>query len=212
MLHFGTLDYGYAHSIQLRLLEGVSSGRVEGAIMFLEHPDVYTAGIHTSPEDLGNLGEAVRVERGGSVTYHGPGQLVTYYILNLIDLGINVRDLVQKVEEAVVSTLARFSIRAEGRLGRETGVWVGSRKICSIGFALRSSVTFHGSALNISTDLSKFGVVNPCGFSPSVMTSMEAETGRKIERGEVEAALERELLASLGIGSFRDEYPQGVPL
>src|SRR5690606_8611091 len=145
-----------------------------------EHPHVITLG--RAQQALGNVlapgeVEVIAVERGGDVTYHGPGQLVAYPI---IKLGEGERDLhrfLRNLEDGMIRTLARHGIAA-GRQPGKTGVWIDDRKIASIGIACRRWVTFHGLALNVTTDLGYFHRINPCGFQAEIMTSMARETGR----------------------------------
>ena len=148
--------------------------------------------------------EVVPIERGGDVTYHGPGQLVAYPIVLLGDGERDLHRYLRNLEEAMIRTLARYGIAA-GREEGKTGVWTstggvgGARKLASIGIACRRWVTFHGLALNVTTDLSYFHRINPCGFEASVMTSMAVECGRgDLDMTDVKRHLARDLGEVLG--------------
>jgi lipoate-protein ligase B len=119
------------------------------------------------------------IERGGDVTYHGYGQLVGYPILDLSSRERDIRKYLRNLEKTLIETLAQFGIAAQRAEGR-TGVWVGEKKIASIGVAVRSWITFHGFALNVTTDLSYFAQINPCGYHSSIMTSMKEQLGEEI--------------------------------
>jgi lipoate-protein ligase B len=133
------------------------------------------------------------VERGGEATYHGPGQLVGYFIVDLNLVNKSIRDFVWSIEEALIRTLKEFNIEA-GRMEGYPGVWVGNMKIASIGLALKWWVTYHGFALNVNTNLEYFKLINPCGLDPSVMTSMEKILGRKIDMESVKKILVEKIL------------------
>lgn len=193
-------DYETALEIQRNLNDRRNRGEIPDTIIVLSHPDVYTTGIHRNPgEIIDPMIRVINVERGGSATYHGKGQIVVYFIINMRDRGINIRDLIISIEKAVSLTLEKFGIIAEGRLKGETGVWVGHRKICSVGLAVRGFSTLHGIALNVSTDLSKFAAILPCGMPPHIMTSMKAETGTELEINEVKDLLIRTLVRTINL-------------
>ncbi|RMH40008.1 MAG: lipoyl(octanoyl) transferase LipB, partial [Deltaproteobacteria bacterium] len=141
--------------------------------------------------------EVVPIERGGDATYHGPGQLVAYPIVLLRDGERDLHRFLRNLEEAMIRTCGDFGLDA-GRVAGRTGVWIGPRKIASIGIACRRWVTFHGLALNVTTDLSYFRRINPCGFDAAVMTSMAAELGRPVAMAEVKRALVAHLGDTLG--------------
>ncbi|MEM0158928.1 MAG: lipoyl(octanoyl) transferase LipB [Thermoplasmataceae archaeon] len=176
------VDYQRILEIQRALNSLRNRGQIHDSLIMLQHNPVYTTGIHDNPEEYSGLHQKpVKVERGGSVTYHGPGQLVVYFIVNLKDKGISVLDLIRLVQESVIAFLRRFGISAIPDLGKRTGVWVNDRKICSIGLAVREFTTLHGIAVNINNDLTEFDPIMPCGFSSSVMTSLRRETGKSIQ-------------------------------
>ena len=171
------------YEIALAWQEALVARRLDGGpdvLLVLEHPPVYTLGRGADARFLGAAAEGdipvVRVGRGGQVTYHGPGQLVGYPILGLCDLRPDVRWYVRGLEEVLIGALADLGIAATRRPGL-TGVWVGLRKIGSIGVAIRRWVTWHGFALNVTPDVSGFAAITPCGIDGVVMTSVAREGG-----------------------------------
>jgi lipoyl(octanoyl) transferase len=179
------MDYDECLRLQRRLNKERNEGRIGDTIIATEHEDTYTGGIHFKQENEGSYSvPIIRVERGGNLTYHGKGQLVLYFIFNLKDRGVNVKQLIEQVQESLKQTLQSYGINGEGRLFKETGVWVGNRKICSIGFAVKGFSTLHGIAVNLNTDLSKFFNINPCDMDPGVMTSLARETDHIVDEQE----------------------------
>ncbi len=175
-----------------------------GVIVFCEHPAVFTLGRNG---DEGNIlrrtGVSIhRTDRGGDVTFHGPGQVVCYPILELGGLGL--REYVGLLEQSVIETLAEFGIEGFRREGY-TGVWTAGGKICAIGVRASRGVVMHGLALNVTTDLSWFGFINPCGESGGEVTSVvrEIESGRSCGEANDSAALCGRSLGSAGSGSLR---------
>ncbi|MBW1802324.1 MAG: lipoyl(octanoyl) transferase LipB [Deltaproteobacteria bacterium] len=165
-------------------------------LILLEHEPVFTMGrqsqttdILVSSDDLEKKGIAVhRVERGGLITYHGPGQLVAYPIFHLRQMGLGVADMVHQLEEVILQTLSRFGITGWRKEGYR-GVWVETDKIASIGIAVRRGITFHGLALNYDTDLAHFDLINPCGLSGVRMTSMAKILGSAIDPVKLRQAM-----------------------
>lgn len=166
-------------------------------VLMVEHEPVYTMGRHANPanmlisqELLKQDGiECINIERGGDITFHGPGQLVVYPIIDLQEHYIGVKKYVWLLEEAVIRTLAKYGIKGE-RIEDATGVWIGKgtpteRKICAIGVRVSHSITMHGFALNISTDLNYFNRINPCGFVDKGVTSIEAELHERVNINSV---------------------------
>ena len=203
VVDLGTLPYRDAWAQQLALVEQRQKGEVPDTLLLVEHDHVYTLGRRREAEanvlDAGDV-EVIGIERGGDVTYHGPGQLVAYPIV-LLREG-KERDLhayLRHLEDAVIATCARFGLAADREPGK-TGVWMttplGRKKLCSMGIACRKWVTFHGLALNVTTDLAYFRRINPCGFESSVMTSMAEQLG-SADYAAVKAALAEELGRSL---------------
>lgn len=144
-------------------------------IWFLQHPPVFTLGLAGKLEHVLDAGDipVVHIDRGGQVTYHGPGQLVVYPLLDLRRLQLGVRALVEALELAVIDTVAAYGIQARGRRDAP-GVYVGERKLCSIGIRVRRGCTYHGIAFNVAMDLAPFGRINPCGYAGLEMTQLAA--------------------------------------
>ncbi len=171
-------SYTKALEWQLNLHSKVVAGEIDAALMLLEHDPVITIGVKGTRANIVADSDSLRrrgvevysVDRGGDVTFHGPGQLVGYPIISLADVGMDVTTYVRALEETIINTLAEFGII--GYRNPPAGVWVGSKKVCSIGIAVRKRVTYHGFALNINPDMSFFRLINPCGLDASVMTSM----------------------------------------
>jgi lipoyl(octanoyl) transferase len=173
----GRVPYGEADELQRALLERAA----DDYLLLLEHPHVYTLGKSADPAHVlvppASVGaDLVRADRGGDVTYHGPGQLVGYPIVGLRDLRPDVRWYVRMLEQVLIDALADLGIDAARRDGL-TGVWVGTRKIASIGIAIRRWVAWHGFALNVAADLSGFTSITPCGIAGVEMTSVAREGG-----------------------------------
>ena len=167
-------------------------------IWFLEHPPVFTLGMNSRPEHLLGTGDipVVQIDRGGQVTYHGPGQLVVYPLLDLGRAKLGVRALVQGIERAIIATVAEWGIEAYGRRDAP-GVYVGPRKLASVGLRIRRGCSYHGLALNVSMDLEPFRRINPCGYAGLEMTQV-SELGGPPDLGAVADALAPRLLAELG--------------
>ena len=185
-----TRDYNETWELQLRLVELRARGLVPDVLLLVEHPHVITMGKSAKPENILSKNFPIyEVERGGDVTYHGYGQLVGYPIMNLTPRDKDIRRFVRGLEATLFETLDHFGISAQRIEGR-TGVWIGEqKKIASIGVAVRSWITFHGFALNVSTDLSCFSTINTCGYDSAVMTSMTEQLGRPVSLSEVKGPL-----------------------
>ena len=190
----GRIGYAEALELQLAVREGVKRGAGEEHLLLLEHPPVYTLGRNATEKDvlapkawLASRGvEVIETDRGGQVTYHGPGQLVGYPVISLNPDRRDVRRYVRDLSSALVDTLAGYGIAAApGEGTRETGVWVEARKIASIGIHLSRWVTTHGFALNVTTDLSYFAGIVPCGMPSITLTSIERERGATPSLAEV---------------------------
>ena len=198
----GCVEYGRALDLQLSYLERRAGERIPDTLLLLTHPHVYTFGRAGNPanllipaEVLAREGISVeRVGRGGDVTYHGPGQLVGYPIVLLARP--DVHRFVRSIEAALIEALARFDVEAV-RIDGLTGVWVGERKIASIGVGVKRWVTYHGFALNVSPDLSYFDRIHLCGLPGRKATSIREETGVDVPfeevRGTVSTACARHL-------------------
>jgi len=195
----GRVPYAEAVELQHAAREAVKRGEGD-QLLLLEHPHVYTLGrnaevadVLAAPEWLSARGvEVVESDRGGQVTYHGPGQLVGYPIVNLSPDRRDVRRYVRDLQEVLVRTLAEYRVRGEPREGQAfIGVWVGEEKIASIGVHLSRWVTTHGFALNVATDLSYFSGIIPCGLNEVRMTSIERLTGAVPSLPEIAAVTAR---------------------
>lgn len=182
----GRLGYGWALRLQRARREGVIAHGAPEAIWLLEHDPVITTGLRgvddlPAPEVLHARGIALhRVERGGLATWHGPGQLVGYLIIDLGRRGLRVKDVIAGVEDGVIAWLASVGVTA-GRRDGFPGVWCGSDKICAIGMHFRRGVSLHGFALNLDPDLSGFGLIVPCGIRDGGVTTVRRQLGRNID-------------------------------
>jgi len=186
LLDLGQVDYEEAWGLQLKLVELRSAGRIPDILMLLEHPHVFTVGKGvqgTVPSDIQGV-PVYRIERGGQWTYHGPGQVVGYPILDLGSRGRDVASFLRNIEASIIEAVGKFGLQTERREGK-TGVWVQNRKLASIGAAIRNWITFHGFALNVNTDLEYFHLIEPCGMPASTMTSMKTVTGREFNMSQV---------------------------
>jgi lipoyl(octanoyl) transferase len=183
----GRIPYREAWALQHRLVEERAAGSVPDQLLLLEHEAVLTLGrnadeshVKVLPEMLAERGiELIRVERGGEVTYHGPGQLVAYPLVRLADRGVLIRPYVRALEEAMAATVAASGVSAARREGLP-GLWVDAdgplpRKIGALGVRLERGVTYHGIALNVTTDLRDFGLIDPCGMPGIGVTSIARE-------------------------------------
>lgn len=179
LLDLGLRDYAEIWNLQRKLLDLRVRNVIPDTLVFVEHSHVFTVGKAVAGEVPAAI-EGVpvfRVERGGQWTYHGPGQLVGYPILDLNERQRDIHVFLRNIEETLIRTLAKFGIA--GERGEQAGVWVGKKKIASIGAAIRNWVSFHGFALNVNTDLNYFQMITPCGFPGSTITSMKALLARE---------------------------------
>jgi len=203
------LDYLRAWDLQRELHARRVAGEIPDACLLLEHPPVYTAGKRTSPADrpIGDAGAPViDVDRGGKITWHGPGQLVGYPIVAL-DEPVDVIGYVRAVEEALIRTCAEAGLATE-RVDGRSGVWVRTggvdRKVAAIGIRVARGITMHGFALNCDNDLSWFGRIVPCGISDASVTSLSAELGRAVGIGDVLESAQRHIAEAVGASRTRD--------
>ena len=182
----GSIDYLKARDLQLELVEKVHSGETPNTLLLLEHPHVYTKGrlskqsdVLLPEEELATKGIPVyETDRGGQVTYHGPGQLVAYPIINLKDWGGPVK-YVRALEQAIIAALTELGVTANCESGN-TGVWTDQGKIAAIGVKISRGVAFHGLALNVNTDLAYYQNIIPCGIADRPVTSMAAILGTPV--------------------------------
>jgi len=201
----GRMEFARALALQEEIvLKKRDDGSVEDQLLLLEHEPVYTIG--RTPDQSSLLGRAhlphpvFAINRGGQATYHGPGQLMGYPIIDLRGSGQDLHKYLRWLEQLLIDLLAEYGIAASRRESL-TGVWVGDRKIASIGVGVRHWITMHGFALNVSGDLSPFNHIVPCGINNVVMTSMEKETGTAFSVSPVAASIEK--LAVNRIGDLR---------
>lgn len=187
IIKLGVIFYSQALEIQCKLLEKRQKGEIDNTLLLLEHPAVLTLGtrgqynnIYLSSDELKSQGiEVFEVNRGGDVTYHGPGQIVGYPIFDLRDIGKDIHLFVRKMEQSIINLLKQeYGIDAYEETDKFTGVWVNDKKITAIGISVKKWVTMHGFAFNINTNLEHFNWINPCGLSKGV-TSLEQLIGRK---------------------------------
>ena len=213
--YLGPIPYQQAWDYQELLLNKIVKQKLENEklpeaeskatdnwLLFCEHPHVYTLGKSGSEENLladafqlhAKKAEFIHTNRGGDITYHGPGQIVGYPILNLLYFASGIRQYIEKLEESIILTLNEFGLSGE-RLDGATGVWLDTktpgkiRKICAIGVRTSHWITMHGFAFNVNTDLSYFSMINPCGFTDKSVTSLEKELGRKQDMEKVKMLL-----------------------
>ncbi len=218
----GVIDYKQAWDYQEQLLEKVvdkkkekrenASVKIPGYILFCEHPHVYTLGksghvnnLLINEQFLKTINATYyKIDRGGDITYHGPGQIVGYPIIDLEQFNIGIKQYIHKLEESIIKTMAEYGITSE-RLEGATGVWLDTktpgktRKICAIGVRVSRYVTMHGFALNVNTDLTYFNHINPCGFLDKGVTSMQKELGNPQNLEEVKSKLLHNLLQEFNI-------------
>jgi lipoyl(octanoyl) transferase len=212
----GMMPYRQAWDYQEKLYSELMAKKLSGLktfpghLLFCEHPPVFTLGKSGSKENLlineqmlAQRGiEFYRINRGGDITYHGPGQIVGYPILDLEQYNLGIKSYIWKLEEAVIMALKVYGIAA-GRLQGATGVWLdpespsATRKICAIGVKASRHITMHGFAFNVNTDLSFYQFINPCGFVDKGVTSMEKELGVKQDMPKVKLLLKNCLEATL---------------
>ncbi len=204
---WGKLDYNEAYEKQVKYLNRNIELKEAGQetfnkIIFVEHPHVYTIGKHG---DMKNLkadrqllekinAKFVQTDRGGDITYHGPGQLVVYPIIDLDNFGLFVKSFVEKLEDIIIDTMAEYGIQC-GRLNGAPGVWLTDRKIpekiCAIGIRIIKNITMHGIALNVNTNLSYFDFINPCGFTDKGATSLSKELKTSVNIDEVKKIIKQ---------------------
>jgi len=185
ILNLGQREYTEVLELQRKLVDLRAKKLIPDTLILVQHPHVFTVGKAVSgeiPPEIDGV-PVFRIERGGQWTYHGLGQIVGYPILDLNERERDIHGFLRNIEQTLILTIKKFGI--DGGRGEQTGVWVGSKKIASIGAAIRNWVSFHGFALNANTDLTYFYKINPCGFPGSTMTSMKAVLGRDMNLGEV---------------------------
>ena len=215
VLDLGLMPYGDALRRQEERVAARLAGAAPDTLILLEHPPVVTLGrakaprnLRLSPAELAACGiEYYEITRGGDATYHAPGQLVGYPIFDLRDHGRDVLRFCRGVEQCLILTLAEFGVDARAVPGK-AGVWVGDRKIASLGISLRRWVTCHGFALNVSTDLTGFQVIQPCGEDPGVMTSLAECLRRPTAVAEVRGRLVAHIAEGFGFDEVVTVFPR----
>lgn len=216
----GTVDYGEAHELQRQLQEKRIAGEVEDTVLLLEHPPVLTLGrsaktenVVASKDFLASQGIAVHeVGRGGDVTYHGPGQLVAYPIIDLKPNRKDVRKYVWSLEEAMVRTCADFGVRAS-RISGLNGTWIADQKVGAVGVRISRWVTMHGLALNANSNLSHFELIVPCGIDDKTVTSLSRELDRVVTVDDVTEPLATHFAALYDeTPEWTDTLPGGLSL
>lgn len=209
IVQFGTLPYEVALDFQHRLVEERQQGTLgEDMVLLLEHEPVFTLGrrggldnVRVAPRFLDRRRiRVVETERGGNVTYHGPGQIVAYPVIDLHSLGLGIPEYVKGLEEVMIRTAGEWGVSAR-RSEVNHGVWVGTRKLGSVGLAVRRGIAFHGLALNVDLSLEPFDWINPCGLSGYYMTSLKEEGALVPDRDQVRQEIVRHLEGVFGIRS-----------
>ena len=220
----GRMGYSECWDLQLSLFERMLSWKGEGKaqsqenagdLLLVEHDHVYTLGksgkqqnMLISEEYLRQIGaEFFHIDRGGDITYHGPGQIVGYPILDLEQVGISLRDYIDSIEESIIGVCGQWGIEA-GRIAGASGVWIEpdsprARKICAIGVRASRYVTMHGFAMNVKTDLKYFNHINPCGFVDRGVTSLEKELGHEVDFEMVKSQIVKHLSEKLKIEIYK---------
>ena len=210
LLDLGRKGYREVWELQKALVNRRAEDRIPDGLILVEHDPVATLGRRGTRADvLDPALEVFEVERGGEATYHGPGQIVGYPILKLPNR-LEVKRLVTDLEEVLLRTCADFGIDAT-REGPERGVWVGGKKIGSIGLAVQRAVTFHGFAHNVTTDLAEFLKIRPCGHDGGIMTSMAECLGRAVDLEDVKASVIAHFQAVFGVTVRRVNVNELLP-
>ncbi len=220
----GTIDYQQAWDFQENIFQNTMQKKLDNQkltpdnqiesiynLIFCEHPHVYTLGKSGEEQNLlinsiqlqAKQAKFYKTNRGGDITYHGPGQIVGYPILDLEVFGLGVRSYIELLEEAIINTIKHYGLKGE-RLDGATGVWLDTqipgkvRKIAAIGVRASRYITMHGFAFNVNTDLNYFSYINPCGFIDKGVTSLEKELGKTMDINEVKALLLKNLTSVFG--------------
>jgi lipoate-protein ligase B len=216
VVRLGTVDYQQAWDLQVRLAQGVWAAEQPNTLLLLEHPPVYTRGrlsqpghILLTPGQLREKGISVYdTDRGGQVTYHGPGQLVGYPVVDLREWGGPLQ-YVRTLERIIVSTLSDFQIPAKLVQGL-TGVWAGGGKVAAIGLKISRGVAYHGFAINVNTDLSYYDHIVPCGIEDRPVTSMSQVLGHPVDLESVHYSLVYQFGKGMGFRMVEAEESAGV--
>ena len=197
VVDLGQTDHASAEKVMMELVNSIACGKKPDHLLFCELDPVLTVG-RATPKDavLDPALPVLHVTRGGKVTYHGPGQLVVYPLIFLQEGRRDLHAYLRALEEVLINTVAEFGLKGT-RDPRNTGCWVDGKKIASIGVAVRRWVTYHGLALNVSTDLSHFQNFDPCGLEPNLLTSLQSLLGQAPAMADVRAVIEKQLAEGL---------------
>lgn len=214
--NFGLVEYQEAWNRQQALFDKLVDRKLHGAtaddvLILCEHPHVYTLGksgqnanLLISDEFLSRIGATYhRIDRGGDITYHGPGQIVGYPIIDLEKFGVSLKEYIHQVEEVIIRAIAHYGLDGQ-RLDGATGVWLDpnvagrARKVCAIGVKASRFITMHGFALNVNTNLDYFSYINPCGFVDKGVTSLEKELGAPLDMDEMRGIIVEKFLEVFG--------------
>ena len=215
-LELGTLEYGRAWDLQTSLVDARKKRIIDrDVILLLEHHPVFTLGRRGGMEDLTVSRNflkksgisVIQVERGGVITFHGPGQLIMYPIIDLNAARMRVVDYVERLEEVMIMTVAEWGIIAE-RNSLNRGIWVGNKKLGSIGIAIRRGICFHGMSLNVNISMKHFGWMNPCGLRETGTTSMKQELSQKVSMNKVCGAVKKHVESVFGINLINTSLPE----
>ena len=196
--HLGVADY----ETTWRAMQEFTAQRSEETqdeIWLLQHPPVYTQGLAGKPEHLLVTSSipVVKTDRGGQITYHGPGQIVAYVLVDLKRKGIGVKELVKRIEQSIIDVLLSYEIRAERKLGAP-GVYVDGAKIAALGLRVKNGCSYHGLALNVAMDLAPYQAINPCGYAGMAVTDM-ASLGVRASMDDAMNALSKHLITQLSL-------------
>jgi lipoate-protein ligase B len=214
------VDYLKAYNIQKELVARRRMGEIDNSVILAEHHPVLTIGrsskdnhILAKPEDLARMGiEVLKVDRGGDITFHGPGQLIVYPILDLAEMDKDLHFYMRSLEDLCIDFLDEYAVDA-GRIDGKTGVWVDGRKIASIGIAATNWITYHGISINLNTDLRFFSLINPCGMRNIKMTSLNKLLARPIDMEYAKALILEHFDFIFGpVTSDRDIFEICLPL
>lgn len=215
VLNLGCEPYLRVWQLQHTLVEARREQRIGDVLLLLEHEPTITLGRNADPahilasnDQLRNTGIAIhRVERGGDVTYHGPGQLVGYPILSLTEHQLAISDYMHLLEETVIRTLSDFGLQSQRRQGL-IGVWVDDSKVAALGARIQQGITYHGFAINVAPNLAHFDLIVPCGLPAVKITSMQKELGRKVDLSRVRQRTAANLCLLLGTSKQDASLPE----
>lgn len=205
----GLIDYKSAWDLQQKIFELRKKDFIPDVLLLLEHNNVYTLGKTANPSNLlwnkefleKNNISVYEIDRGGDITYHGPGQLVAYPIINLSEWKEDAHSYLRNLEEIIIQICKDFNLKAR-RVEKYTGVWIDNRKICAIGVKISSWVTMHGLAFNVNTNLDLFKGIIPCGIKDKDVTSLSKEIGYEIDMQEIKKMFVEKFLKAFSYDNF----------